>query len=41
MGDGSVRYITISGANQLLPGTTVSVVQALASRAGGELIPTN
>ncbi|HVK10470.1 MAG TPA: DUF1559 domain-containing protein [Gemmataceae bacterium] len=39
MGDGSVRYITISGANQLLSGTTVSVIQALATRDAGELTP--
>jgi prepilin-type N-terminal cleavage/methylation domain-containing protein len=41
MGDGSVRYITITGANQLLPGTTISLVQALSTREGGEVIVGN
>jgi prepilin-type N-terminal cleavage/methylation domain-containing protein len=41
MGDGSVRYFTIAGANQLLPNTTISVVQALATRDGGEVVPGN
>jgi prepilin-type N-terminal cleavage/methylation domain-containing protein len=39
MGDGSVRYITVSAANQLLAGTSVSFVQALGTRAGGEILP--
>lgn len=39
MGDGSVKFIRTSGANSFLPGsTTVTVVQALASRAGGEIV---
>jgi prepilin-type N-terminal cleavage/methylation domain-containing protein len=39
MGDGSVKFIRTSGANAFLPGsTTVTVVQALASRDGGEVV---
>ncbi len=39
MGDGSVKFIRVSGANAFLPGsTTVTVVQALASRAEGEVV---
>jgi prepilin-type N-terminal cleavage/methylation domain-containing protein len=43
MGDGSVRFFTISGANALITGTTPvkSVLQALATRAGGEVTPNN
>jgi prepilin-type N-terminal cleavage/methylation domain-containing protein len=44
MGDGSVRSITVSGANQLFtvsttPLKTVTLVEALASRSGGEVLP--
>jgi prepilin-type N-terminal cleavage/methylation domain-containing protein len=38
MGDGSVRYISIVAANQLLPGTTISLVQAMGTRSGGEVL---
>ncbi len=38
LGDGSVRFITHS-ATRLLPGTTTSVLAALATRAGGEVVP--
>jgi len=41
MGDGSVRFITINAANQLLPGTTISLVQALSTREGGEVVTGN
>jgi prepilin-type N-terminal cleavage/methylation domain-containing protein len=39
MGDGSVRFISITAANRLLPGTSVSIVQAMATRDGGEVVP--
>ena len=38
MGDGSIRFFTISGSNAFLPGsTTVTLLQALGTRAGGEV----
>jgi prepilin-type processing-associated H-X9-DG protein len=41
MGDGSVRFITVAGANQTFTfaGRTMSVLEAMGSRAGGEVIP--
>lgn len=41
MGDGSVRYISVEAANRLLPGTTISLVQAMGTRAGGEILVGN
>jgi prepilin-type N-terminal cleavage/methylation domain-containing protein len=42
LGDGSVRFITISGANAFLPGsTTVTVLQAMGTRDGGEVLSGN
>ena len=38
MGDGSVRFITVSGANKFIS-SNVTLVQALSTRAGGEVIP--
>jgi prepilin-type N-terminal cleavage/methylation domain-containing protein/prepilin-type processing-associated H-X9-DG protein len=41
-GDGSVRFITISGANQTFAGPggrTMTVLEAMGSRTGGEVIP--
>jgi prepilin-type N-terminal cleavage/methylation domain-containing protein len=41
MGDGSVRFITISAANQTFTvnSTTMTLLEALGSRAGGEIVP--
>ena len=40
LGDGSVRGFTISGANAFVAGsTTVSVLRAMGTRAGGEVLP--
>ncbi|MFO0797655.1 MAG: DUF1559 domain-containing protein [Gemmataceae bacterium] len=41
MGDGTVRFITISGANQtfVFNGVTMTVLEALGSRSGGETAP--
>jgi prepilin-type N-terminal cleavage/methylation domain-containing protein/prepilin-type processing-associated H-X9-DG protein len=41
IGDGSVRFISISGANQTFTanGVTTSMLGAMGSRAGGEVIP--
>jgi hypothetical protein len=42
MGDGSVRAITYSGANAFIGGsTTVTVLQAMSTRAGGEVFSEN
>jgi len=42
LGDGSVRFFTISGANSTIPGsTTVTVLQALGTRSGGEAFSGN
>jgi prepilin-type N-terminal cleavage/methylation domain-containing protein len=42
MGDGSVRGLTYSGANAFIGGsTTVTVLQAMSTRAGGEVITEN
>jgi prepilin-type N-terminal cleavage/methylation domain-containing protein len=49
LGDGSVRFFTISGANQPLTvpnatgtgTTTISVLQAMGTRAGGEVFTAN
>ena len=41
MGDGSIRFISITGANQTFTNgsTTMTVLEAMGSRAGGEVIP--
>jgi prepilin-type N-terminal cleavage/methylation domain-containing protein len=41
MGDGSVRYITISGANTIPSGqpSSVSILVWLATKSGGEVVP--
>jgi prepilin-type N-terminal cleavage/methylation domain-containing protein len=43
MGDGSVRFMTISGANQTLTGPTgtTTVLGALGTRSGGEVVSDN
>jgi prepilin-type processing-associated H-X9-DG protein len=44
LGDGSVRFITPSGANQTFTGpngTTMTMLEAMGSRAGGEVFPNN
>jgi prepilin-type N-terminal cleavage/methylation domain-containing protein len=50
LGDGSVRFFTVAGANQLMTipnptggsGTvTISILQAMGTRAGGEVVPSN
>ena len=43
MGDGSIRFITTSGANQTFTfgGTTMTTLEALGSRSGGETTPSN
>jgi prepilin-type N-terminal cleavage/methylation domain-containing protein len=38
MGDGSVRFITVSAANQFIS-TNVTLVEALSTRSGGEVTP--
>jgi prepilin-type N-terminal cleavage/methylation domain-containing protein/prepilin-type processing-associated H-X9-DG protein len=38
MGDGSVRFISYSAANTLLPASGISVIRGLATRNGGETI---
>ncbi|MDY3555494.1 DUF1559 domain-containing protein [Gemmata sp. JC717] len=41
MGDGSVRFITIAGANTTFTsnGVTMTLLEAMGSRAGGETLP--
>jgi prepilin-type N-terminal cleavage/methylation domain-containing protein len=41
IGDGSVRFITVTGANQTFTsnGRTMTVLEAMGSRSGGEVIP--
>jgi len=41
IGDGSVRFITVAAANQTFTwnGVTMTVLEAMGSRAGGEVIP--
>jgi prepilin-type N-terminal cleavage/methylation domain-containing protein len=44
LGDASVRFFSIAGANQVISGsgtTAVTVIQAMGTRAGGEVIPVN
>jgi len=41
MADGSVRFLSIAGANQLINvnGVSMSIVQAMATQSGGEILP--
>ncbi len=39
MGDGSVRYMTFNAASTFVSGTTTTVLQAMGTRAGGEIVP--
>ena len=40
LGDGSVRFFTLSTANSVISGTT-TVLQAMGTRSGGEVVPGN